>query len=132
MIKTTLGAIVDANKVLATLRNEKLPIATAVTLARMIRLVQAEAQLFEEKRNEFITELGVERPATDAEREMADPNGNVVAVTTDKLPEFSRRLSELAICDVELACDPIPVAALGDIAISPTDVDCLGPFLKMD
>lgn len=132
MIKTTLGAIVDANKVLDPLKKEKLPIAAAVALARVARLVKAEAQLFEEKRNEFITELGVERPATPDEKAMADPNGNVVSVTKENMPEFARRLSELAVCEVELACDPIAIAALGDIAMTPEDVDRLGPFIQLD
>jgi hypothetical protein len=128
-ITTTLGTLADAEPILTDLGTKKLPVKSAYLLAKMTRLVRTETELFHEKRNEYITELGTERAATPEEATKYGPKVRVLL--PENAPEFLKRMSELATIEVTLACDALPIDALSTIELSAAEIDRLGPLVTM-
>jgi hypothetical protein len=120
-ITTTLGTLAAAAPALGRLAAQPLPVKSAYTVAKLLKLAGAEIDLFTERRNALIKELGEE---TDT------PQGRVLQVTPDNMATFTTRLTELAAIDVTLAWTPIDLAALPDtITLSPADLLALGPLV---
>ena len=121
MITTTLGTLAAAAPALGRLAAQPLPVKSAYTVAKLLKLAGAEIDLFTERRNALIQELGETK---DSEQ------GKVVQVTADNVETFTARLTELAAIETTLNCAPIDLAALPDtITLSPDDLLLLGPLV---
>jgi hypothetical protein len=123
MITTTLGTLAAAAPALGRLAAQPLPVKSAYTVAKLLKLAGAEIDLFTERRNALIQELGEEKDGGQGE-------GRVVQVKPHYVPTFTARLTELAAIEVTLAVDPLDVTALPDtITVSPADLVLLGPLV---
>jgi hypothetical protein len=121
VITTTLGTLAAAAPALARLAAQPLPVKSAYTVAKLLKLAGAEIDHFTELRNAMIQELGEEKDG---------PEGKVVQVTADNVPTFTARLTELAALETTLAWDPIDLSKLPDtITVSPADLVLLGPLV---
>ena len=121
MIPTTLGTLAAAAPALGRLAAQPLPVKSAYTVAKLLKLAGAEIDLFTERRNALIQELGETK---DSEQ------GTVVQVTADNVETFTARLTELAGVEVTLAWTPLDLQALPDtITLSPADLLLLGPLV---
>src|SRR5512142_1510425 len=125
-ISTTLGVLAGAEPVLERWAQFAWPPREAYTVRKLIGLVAQELRPWHEQRTAWIRELG----EPDAQGGLRIPPARV--------PDFLRRLAEMADITVTLPWGPIPFAAL-DHAEDPTthqpvkvpasDLLALGPLL---
>ena len=110
-----ISQIVEGYQVLSRIGNEKMPIKTAFTIQRNIRLLQPEYTQWDEKRTSLIKErFGIE-----------DDKGNFT-VPTDKISSFTEEMKALGEVEVELNLRVIPLHAVDfPLDISPIDLMAL-------
>lgn len=107
-MKIKLSDIIDNIDNIRALGEVDFPVKVSYSIKRLIRKIQPEIDIYNEKRNEFIKELGEEDPKT-KEFSVKDP---------EKLKEFGERLIELVGVEVEIDFIPISIVSLGDIKMS--------------
>jgi hypothetical protein len=131
---TTLGALANAEPILNELAKVKRPAKDRYHMGRLIAAVRAEIQHFQTEREALVRELGEEREATPMERQMGRGD-TLFAVFPANIPEFVKRVNELAAVTVEiddkwlltpdlLKDDALSVddeIALGDLFMAPPD-----------
>ncbi len=121
MIQTTLGALVQAEPVLARLRELRVGVKLAYHLMKLCALVQVETAHHERERAAWIRELGT---ATD--------NGVSVTPADPQWDVFVTRMTDLAALPVELAWRPLTINALAGIDLSATELAALGALVAPD
>jgi hypothetical protein len=117
-IRTTLGALVQADPTLAAIAALPLHPAAAYHVHKLRALVTGEVRHFHDVRNAAITELGT-----------ACEGGFQVLPDNPHLPELVQRATDLAAVPVEIPWGPITLAMLGDQAVSAQQLLALGPLL---
>jgi hypothetical protein len=122
VIRTTLGALVEAESVLTELATIRLPARSAYHLKKLAAMVTSETAHFHAERNAIIAELGT--PRTDGGFEIAP--GSPVFRT------FVTRVTEVAAIDVEVHWGPLTLAMLGDVPITAQQLASLGPLFEDD
>lgn len=127
-IRTTLGALLEAEPILKRLADVRLSAKTAYHLAKLCRLVGAEVQHFQEARDRVVKELGEERPPTPAE---AAQNGGqpVTEVTVANRLAFFARVQELAAVGVVIPWAPIALSTLDGVDVSAGELNALGSLI---
>lgn len=127
----TLGQITDAEPALKTLSGLRLPIKSSYRIAKLLRTAQAELEIFRERRNDIIKELGEDRPTTGAERAQTGLD-TITSVKAEKLAEFFQRETELRDIKVPLDWEPLEASILDGQSLTPGEVLALEPFLKAE
>lgn len=126
MINTHLRNIVESADIMRELSNKSLKGRAAFRVARLLRELEKEFTLFNEKRMDLIKEYAQK----DENGEMkSDENGNVT-LDQDRLNEFYQSLDELLNADVEINAEKIDSEDLGDIEITPAQIINLEAFLN--
>jgi len=126
MINTHLRNIVESADIMRELSNKSLKGRAAFRVARLLRELEKEFTLFNEKRMDLIKEYAQK----DENGEMkSDENGNVT-LDQDKLNEFYQSLDELLNADVEINAEKIDSEDLGDIEITPAQIINLEAFIN--
>jgi hypothetical protein len=109
-MKLKLSEIVIGIHALQRIGNEKLPIQIAYNLQRNMRLMQPEAQQYDDKRVELIkTKYGVEK------------DGNWT-VPPDNLTEFQAEMNDLGSVEVDIDVHTINLDEVSDVMISLNDL----------
>lgn len=132
MIATTLGQVALAEPALAQIAAIRLPVKTAYHVAKLLRLVQDETRLFQERRNEAIRRHGTERPATAEERAASGPTIVEVLPGHEGWSAFLTEMRELESVSVTLPWGPLTLDMLGQVEIEPSVLLNLGPLLADD
>lgn len=127
-ITTTLAQLAAAEPALARLAAVPAPAKVAYHVAKLVRLVGVEVKFFHERRNALISDLGEERPATEAERAQGH-QGTVMQVKADQVAAFTSRLTELGDVGVTITWGALDLAAIPDLTITPADLLALGPLV---
>ena len=127
-IRTTLGVLAGAEHALNRLATRQLPLKAAYHLTKLVKLTAEELKFFYDSRNEAVKELGTERETTPAER-AAGQGPTVLAVTPENMPEFSKRMNELAAVEAALAWGPLDLTPLTALVISAEELAQLGPLV---
>ena len=126
MINTHLRNIVESADIMRELSNKSLKGRAAFRVARLLRELEKEFTLFNEKRMDLIKEYAQK----DENGEMkSDENGNVT-LDQDRLNEFYQSLDELLNADVEINAEKIDSEDLDDIEITPAQIINLEAFLN--
>lgn len=126
MINTHLRNIVESADIMRELSNKSLKGRAAFRVARLLRELEKEFTLFNEKRMDLIKEYAQK----DENGEMkSDENGNVT-LDQDRLNEFYQSLDELLNADVEINAEKIDSEDLGDIEITPAQIINLEAFIN--
>jgi len=119
-ISLTLGDCLIADPALDTLLQIRLPVKTAYHVAKLARLVKVETAQANQQRETWIKELGDEvEPQT-------------FRVRPDQVPEFNRRMTELASIAVVIDWGPLPLSALASVDVCGGDLLKLGPLVSDD
>lgn len=128
-IPITLGAATQAEAVLAKFATQPAPAKVAYRISKLLRLVRAETAHFHGQRDALIKELGETRPATEGERAQgAQPE--ITQVVAAKVPEFLRRVEELAAVEAAIAWTPLTMADIEALpSVCADDLIALGPLL---
>ncbi len=110
-LTVSLGALVDGAIALRALLACKLPVKAGYHIAKLGKLVQAELDLYEERRQELIKSHGAEREVTEAEK-AAGLQGPITEVRPEHYKTFKADLDTLRKQEVTLAWGVIPYAYL--------------------
>ena len=126
MINTKLRNIVECADIMRELSTKPLKGRVAFRVARLLRELEKEFTLFNEKRMDLIKEYAQK----DENGEMkSDENGNVT-LDQDRLSEFYQSLDDLLNADVEINAEKIDAEDLGDVEFTPTQIISLEPFIN--
>lgn len=128
-VVTTLGALLEAQVALARLSAKPLPTKQAYHIAKMARLVAQEVDIFNQRRNDLIKELGEERDPTAAEQ-AAGHIGKMRQVKPELQTVFHARITEFAAIEVTIPWRPINLAEISDLVISAADINALGDLVS--
>jgi 5'-deoxynucleotidase YfbR-like HD superfamily hydrolase len=126
MINTHLRNIVESADIMRELSNKSLKGRAAFRVARLLRELEKEFTLFNEKRMDLIKEYAQKDENGEIK---SDENGNVT-LDQDKLNEFYQSLDELLNADVEINAEKIDSEDLGDIEITPAQIINLEAFIN--
>ena len=123
-MKVTLEKAIVAEKALKDLSETRLPIKTAYTIGKMLRLIAPESAAFNKQRNDLILELGEKDEGADTV---------TIKPNTPAWTEFTEKLQELIAVEVELAgVKPILLSAFGTAELTPNMILQLGDFIDME
>lgn len=126
MINTHLRNIVESADIMRELSNKSLKGRAAFRVARLLRELEKEFTLFNEKRMDLIKEYAQKDENGEIK---SDENGNVT-LDQDRLNEFYQSLDELLNADVEINAEKIDSEDLGDIEITPAQIINLEAFIN--
>jgi len=132
MIKTTLGAIVDADQALTKVLKSNLEWSAALSLRHVHRAILAQGRHYRDEMSTLVEKYG-ERD--DKGKVISVDKGNgVIAYSIPDVRSYEADVKKLRALTVELLCDPIDMSILvgGGIKISAEDADFLEPFLNID
>lgn len=127
-MKVTAAEIVQAFNVVDKLIAEKRPLPTKgkYRLTRLFSALQKETQAIEMQRNELVTKFSVEEINVDAEGKQTTPKPR--QVQGDQLLPFYEEYMKVMIEEVEVACEPIPLAQLDAPALVEVDGKMIQPI----
>lgn len=126
MINTKLRNIVECADIMRELSTKSLKGRVAFRVARLLRELEKEFTLFNDKRMDLIKEYAQK----DENGKMkSDDNGNVT-LDQDRLTEFYQSLEDLLNADVEINAEKIDAEDLGDVEFTPTQIISLEPFIN--
>ena len=126
MINTALRNIVESADIMRELSGKSLKGRAAFRVARLLREVEKEFTLFNEKRVDLIREYAQKDENGEIKSE---ENGNVT-LDPDRLTEFYQKLEELLNAEVEINAERIDINDLDDIELTPAQVINLEPFIN--
>ncbi len=116
-IQVTLGKLVEARPALTKLFAMELPVKTAWSLRKTIAVIEAELKRFEEQRVALVKKYAKEKNGT-------------FSVPPEKAGVFSEEYKTLADIPADLSgAERVPLAVLGDVKLSASDMQNLEPFL---
>lgn len=114
MIKLTLNDIMRAVQPLRQLSEKSFRGATSFKIARLIRELDNELQLFDKNRMEVIKKYA----ETDEDGRMKEKDGNV-QILEGEIDNCNKELQELFEAEVEINAEKIPIEVFESIELSP-------------
>ena len=122
MIEVNLSEIVSAVEPLKTLSNSKIKGRTAYRVAKFLKRVEEEYQLFETTRMSLVQEYC-------KKDEDGNPviNDNVYSIDPERIAEFNTEIEKLLNTSVKIEMDPMD--DLGDAEFTPNDIMLLEKFI---
>jgi hypothetical protein len=130
MIKIKLGDLLVADQTLQALGDIDLPARAAYDVAKMAKVIAPDVQIFNDKRNALVKELGEDREPTEAERANG-ATSSITAVKAENLDEYNRRVQELLDLDIEINLVGLDLSRFGDkFMLKPRQIFSLGALVK--
>ena len=133
-MKLTNGEIFDAQKPLAELAPQKMPVKTSLAVLKLKDLIKPIAAQVEQLRNKFIQEYGEQGPSgfgVNPTILIPDPehDGRKLQVPNPKWEPFTQDYTEVRSVEVEL--DFVPVALPDSVELSPVALMALEKFIRV-
>jgi len=122
-----LNALINAKEGFEVLLDLDLPIKTSYRVTKIVKIVNEEFQIYEEKRSSLVKKYGGE-----VEEEV---NGNIekiFKVLPENMSSFIEDHNELVSVDVSLDFEPLKLSDLGDVKVKPKYLYMLGDFILSD
>lgn len=126
MINTYLRNIVESADIMRELSTKTLKGRAAFRVARLLRELEKEFTLFNEKRVELIREYAQKDENGEIK---SDENGNVT-LEPERLNEFYQKLEELLNTEVEINAEKISIDDFGDVDFTPAQIINLEAFIE--
>lgn len=119
-MKVRLENILDAQVALSELAKKDLSITTAYKIAKLIKVVSAEVELFNEQRIKLLQSVG----------STLSEDGRQYLIPNDKKAEFAKSFTELVSVEVDV---PDKINLSGEtVSISPEMLIALEPFMTIN
>ena len=128
MITMTLNDIFNAVPTLREISTKEFPGSVTFKIARLIRELDKEIQLFEAEREKIAQKYGEK----DENGFLVVLENNVVKVPDEKIQECNEELQALFKTQVEINANKIPVEVFDTIEITPTQAINLEPIIDFD
>lgn len=126
MIEIEMRDMLNSMEVLQKLSNKSLKTKVAFQLARIIREVNKEYELFQNSREKLIVKYAEQ-----------DENGqpkvneqNNYQIIPNKINEFNKEIQELLDSHIEINAEPIYIDDIEDLNFTPTEMMMLMSFIK--
>lgn len=126
MIEVQVKDIVNSAEIFSALSQKKLNMRMAYQLAKIIKEVQKEFELFQETRMKLIYEYA-ER---NEDGQLKVDENNNFTIPKEKIQNFQKELNELLEMQVELQINKINLDELEDIEFTPMDLIKIEKFIN--
>lgn len=127
MIKTTMNELLAANKVFNKLTLDTYPGRVAFAIARIVREINKEVEVFEKTRLEIIQKYADK----DANGELILQEGNI-HISDDKLIACNDELTAIAATEINVNAEPIKIEWLENVSLTLSEALGLEPFLEKE
>ena len=125
MIKVTVKEVVIANQILNKLKQNYFSGKVAFVLARVIREIQKENEIFELTRMEIINRYADK----DEEGNLLQTENGGIHIAEDLLPKCNNELSDMLSTTIELNIEPIKEEWLASAELTVEEAIALEPFV---
>ena len=125
MINVTVRNIIESVPIFRRITSETFNMGAAYKIARLIRELDNEYELFEKARADLINKYGEK----DEEGNLKEQDGKV-SLKPDCIKDFNEAVQDILNNKVEINAEPIEIEYLSEIKISPTDIILIMPFIK--
>lgn len=125
MIKVTVKEVVIANQILNKLKQNYFNGKVAFVLARVIREIQKENEIFELTRMEIINRYADK----DEEGNLLQTENGSIHIAEDQLPKCNSELSDMLSTTIELNIEPIKEEWLANAELTLEEAIALEPFV---
>ncbi len=126
MIQLTVQEMVESIPVLKELSTKTLRGRTSYQIARLMREVQKESELFESARVELVQKYA-DRDENGKMR--TDKNGNIY-IAPDDIQKFNEEITELLNNPITINGDKIALSDIEDLDFTPAQMVSLAPFIE--
>lgn len=126
MIEVQVKDIVNSVEIFSALSQKKLNMRMAYQLAKIIKEVQKEFELFQETRMKLINEYA-ER---DEDGRLKIDENNNFTIPREKIQDFQKELNELLETQVELQINKINLDELEDVEFTPMELIKIEKFIN--
>jgi hypothetical protein len=120
-MKVTIEKVLDAKESMGKLLQKDLPIKSSFKLSRLVKKLNEELEVFNEKRKDLFKKFG---------KELEDGRYHLGEEVAE---DYNNNLKELLSVEIEIDFEPLKVDQLGEnITISTTDLMQLDGFIDID
>lgn len=120
MIKITVKQLDESIEALRRLSQQPFSAATSFQIARILRLVEPEAQTYKQTHRELVLKYGEKRP------------DGTTAVTPENRNAFEDEWQPVLACELKLDIRPLSISLLDDVPIMPADLVVLDWLITED
>lgn len=128
MIKMTITEILNVVPVLQDMSNKSFPGATSFKIARLIRELDKEIQLFDKQRNEIAQEFGEK----DASGQLVLTEEGGVKIIESKIKECNNKLESIINTEIEINASKIPYSTIESADFTPSQALALEPIIDFE
>ena len=128
MIKMTITEILNVVPVLQEMSNKSFPGATSFKIARLMRELDKEIQLFDKQRNEIAYEFGEK----DASGQLVFNEEGNIKIIESKIEECNEKLSSIINTEIEINADKLSYSSLENADFTPSQALALEPIINFD
>ena len=128
MIKMTITEILNVVPVLQEMSNKSFPGATSFKIARLMRELDKEIQLFDKQRNEIAQEFGEK----DASGQLVLTEEGNVKIIESKIKECNEKLASIFNTVIEINADKISYSTFEGVNIAPAEALALEPIIDFE
>ena len=125
MIKVTVGEVINCVDVLRALSNKPIKIKVAYNIAKIIKAVEKENQLFEETRQKLLDKF--------CEKEngqlRVNEKGSAI-IKSECVVDYNNEIKELLESKVEIAAEPIKIEDIEDLELTAAQVYTISSFIE--
>lgn len=100
--------------------NKALPVKTSFALSRLVKKLSSELQTFEDERQKLIEKY---------EGKISE-DGSQYTFTPENMKEFSKEVSDLLACEIDVAFEPLTLESFGNVDLTPNDLLMIAPLMK--
>jgi len=126
MIKVTVGEVINCVDVLRALSNKPIKIKVAYNIAKIIKAVEKENQLFEETRQRLLDKF-CEKDENGQLR--VNEKGSAI-IKSECVTDYNNEIKELLESKVEIAATPIKIEDIEDLELTATQVYVISGFIE--
>ena len=116
MITLTLNDIFNAVPALREISTKEFPGSTTFKIARLIRELDKEIQLFEEERSKIANKYGEK----DENGMLIAQDNGMIKIPEDKIQECNEELQALFSTQVEINANKLPIEIFDSVEMTPT------------
>lgn len=128
MIKMTITEILNVVPVLQEMSNKSFPGATSFKIARLMRELDKEIQLFDKQRNEIAYEFGEK----DASGQLVFNEEGNIKIIESKIEECNEKLSSIINTEIEINADKLSYSSIENANFTPSQALALEPIINFD
>ena len=128
MIKMTITEILNVVPVLQEMSNKSFPGATSFKIARLIRELDKEIQLFDKQRNEIAQEFGEK----DASGQLVLTEEGSVKIIESKIKECDEKLVSIFNTEIEINADKLSYSSIESADFTPSQALALEPIVDFE